>query len=163
MFTPKAIGQSSVSLLDFQTWRKMGVYPIVRPPEGISTSFGGSSETFTCIVHHIWITHWFWGVSINGGTPKSSISIGISPINHPFWATPIYGHPHWSSGQKNKNKKQSLITLHWALDWADHVVAWYCLHNSGNRSVFHIFFHGSLKQFLIFAILNCKCNMITWS
>ena len=26
-------------------------------------------------------------VSINGGTPKSSISIGISIVNHPFWDT----------------------------------------------------------------------------
>jgi hypothetical protein len=28
-----------------------------------------------------------------GGTPKSSILIGISTINHPFWSTPIYGNP----------------------------------------------------------------------
>ena len=27
------------------------------------------------------------GVSLNGGTPKSSILIGISIINHPFWGT----------------------------------------------------------------------------
>ena len=32
------------------------------------------------------------GVSINGGTPKSSISMGFSTINHPFWGTPIYGN-----------------------------------------------------------------------
>ena len=29
-------------------------------------------------------------VSENGGTPKSSILIGISIINHPFWGTPIF-------------------------------------------------------------------------
>ena len=34
------------------------------------------------------------GVSLNGGTPKSSILIGISIINHPFWGTPILGNPH---------------------------------------------------------------------
>ena len=28
------------------------------------------------------------GVSKNGGTPKSSILIGFSIINHPFWGTP---------------------------------------------------------------------------
>ena len=28
-------------------------------------------------------------VSENGGIPKSSILIGISLINHPFWGTPI--------------------------------------------------------------------------
>ena len=30
----------------------------------------------------------------NGGTPKSSIVIGFSIINHPFLGTPIYGNPH---------------------------------------------------------------------
>ena len=34
------------------------------------------------------------GVSKNGGTPKSSILIGISIINHPFWDTPIFGNTH---------------------------------------------------------------------
>ena len=32
------------------------------------------------------------GVSKNRGTPKSSILIGISIINHPFWDTPIFGN-----------------------------------------------------------------------
>jgi len=32
------------------------------------------------------------GVSENGGTPKSSILIGFSIINHPFWGTPIFGN-----------------------------------------------------------------------
>jgi len=31
-------------------------------------------------------------VSENSGTPKSSILIGISIINHPFWGTPIFGN-----------------------------------------------------------------------
>ena len=35
-------------------------------------------------------------VSKNGGTPKSSILIGFSLINHPFWDTPIFGNPHMS-------------------------------------------------------------------
>ena len=34
------------------------------------------------------------GVSENNGTPKSSISIGFSIINHPFWGTPIVGNTH---------------------------------------------------------------------
>ena len=34
------------------------------------------------------------GVSENGGTPKSSIFIGVSLINHPFWGTTILGNPH---------------------------------------------------------------------
>ncbi len=34
------------------------------------------------------------GVSKNSGTPKSSILIGFSTINHPFWGTPIFGNTH---------------------------------------------------------------------
>ena len=34
------------------------------------------------------------GVSKNNGTPKSSILIGFSIINHPFWGTPILGNTH---------------------------------------------------------------------
>ena len=34
------------------------------------------------------------GVSKNNGTPKSSILIGFSIINHPFWGTPICGNIH---------------------------------------------------------------------
>ena len=34
------------------------------------------------------------GVSKNSGTPKSSILIGISIINHPLWGTPIFGNTH---------------------------------------------------------------------
>ena len=34
------------------------------------------------------------GVSRNNGTRKSSILIGFSIINHPFWGTPIFGNTH---------------------------------------------------------------------
>ncbi len=34
------------------------------------------------------------GVSKNWGTPKSSILIEFSLINHPFWGTPIFGNTH---------------------------------------------------------------------
>ena len=34
------------------------------------------------------------GVSENSGTPKLSILIGFSIINHPFWGTPIFGNTH---------------------------------------------------------------------
>ena len=62
------------------------------------------------------------GVSENRGTPKSSILIGFSIINHPFWGTPIFGNTHmaikvslcqnanphmWSKGKK-RVKKSSL-------------------------------------------------------
>ena len=32
------------------------------------------------------------GVSKNRGTPKSSLLIGFSIINHPFWGTAIFGN-----------------------------------------------------------------------
>ena len=38
------------------------------------------------------------GVSKNNGTPKSSILIGFSIINHPFWGTPIFGNTHLFQG-----------------------------------------------------------------
>ena len=38
--------------------------------------------------------HFHVGVSKNRGTPKSSILIGFSIINHPFWGTPIFGNTH---------------------------------------------------------------------
>ena len=34
------------------------------------------------------------GVSENRGTPKSSILIGFSIVNHQFWGTPIFGNTH---------------------------------------------------------------------
>ncbi len=36
----------------------------------------------------------YMGVSKNSGTPKSSILIGFSLINHPFWGTPIFRNTH---------------------------------------------------------------------
>ena len=33
-------------------------------------------------------------VSENSATPKSSILIGFSIVNHPFWSTPIFGNTH---------------------------------------------------------------------
>ena len=38
------------------------------------------------------ITWLYRGVSENSGTPKSSILIGFSTINHPFWGTTIVGN-----------------------------------------------------------------------
>ena len=41
-----------------------------------------------------WKGHTYMGVSLNGGTPKSSILIGFSIRNHPFWGTTIFGNIH---------------------------------------------------------------------
>ena len=43
-------------------------------------------------LHSIWFITWV--LSLNGGTPKSSIWIECSIINHPFWGTPILGNTH---------------------------------------------------------------------
>ena len=48
-----------------------------------------------------WISHLlnsYTGVSKNNGTSKSSILIGFSIINHPFWGTPIFGNTHTVDG-----------------------------------------------------------------
>ena len=52
----------------------------------------------------------YMGVSKNRGTPKSSILIGFSIINHPFWGIPIFWkHPYivmW-------------VLLGWSFSWED--------------------------------------------
>ena len=45
------------------------------------------------------------GVSKNIVTPKSSILIGFSIINHPFWGTPIFGNTHVPSDSKWLNDR----------------------------------------------------------
>ena len=52
-----------------------------------------------CIINQIDVSYLYnyqinvdMGVSKNRGTPKSSISIGFSIINHPFWGSPIFGN-----------------------------------------------------------------------
>ena len=54
------------------------------------------------------------GVSENRGTPKSSILIGFSIINHPFWGTTIFGNIHIVIppnffGKQNKGIKTSKV------------------------------------------------------
>ena len=63
-----------------------------------------SSKTLPC-QHNIYIHKqtsdllYHMGVSKNRGTPKSSVLIGFSIINHPFWGTPIFGGPPISNGR----------------------------------------------------------------
>ena len=44
-----------------------------------------------------------------GVTPKSSILIGFSPINRPFWGTPIFGNSHM---EVTTSKSQSSRSHH---------------------------------------------------
>ena len=46
-------------------------------------------------------------VSENRGTPKSSILIGFSIINHPFWGTPIFGNAHNKEGDDGDLSRSS--------------------------------------------------------
>ena len=39
------------------------------------------------------------GVSKNNGIPKSSLLLGFSIINHPFWGTFIFGNTQYESIQ----------------------------------------------------------------
>ena len=46
------------------------------------------------------------GVSRNSGTPKSSILIRFSIINHPFWGIPIFGNTHIQHSLNHLNRKE---------------------------------------------------------
>ena len=64
----------------------------------------------------------YTGASLNGGTHKSSILIGFSVINHPFWGTTIYGNTHISLESSEhfavENKKRR-GSSHW------HLLVWF--------------------------------------
>ena len=60
---------------------------VKRVLQGWSRIFEKSSED-----HPIWV---FPKIVVI--TPKSSILIGVSIINHPFWGTPIFGNIHFLS------------------------------------------------------------------
>ena len=63
-------------------------------------------SSFGYIFVHVCIV--YMGVSTNNGTPKSSILIGVSIINHPFWGTPIFGNIHIDVGIYTLPKTNSL-------------------------------------------------------
>ena len=56
------------------------------------------------------VTHISMGVSKNSGTPKSSILIGFSIINHPFWGTPIFGNTHIHRLHSTSRTKKVMTT-----------------------------------------------------
>ena len=73
------------------------------------------SSCQSCSVH--------MGVFENSGTPKSSILIGFSTINHPFWGTTIFGNTHIKlscfpsifsiQGRKSWSSKRSCPWTEW--------------------------------------------------
>ena len=60
-------------------------------------------------------------VSENGGTPKSSILIGFSIINHSFGGTPIFGNTHifgYFANQGSEDTSPGIVTSG-ALDFGE--------------------------------------------
>ena len=55
----------------------------------------GWVQVYTSLIQ-VWVLY-IWVFPENRGTPKSSILIGFSIINHPFWGTPIFGNTHFPS------------------------------------------------------------------
>ena len=52
----------------------------------------------TCVSSDLF--YGYMDVSENSGTTKSSILIGFSIINHPFWGTPIFGNTHMETSNQ---------------------------------------------------------------
>ena len=79
-----------------------------------------------CWTQGVWWCH--LGVSKNrGGPPKSSILIGFSLINYPFWGTPIFGNIHLKLADvhpisPNNAIRWHIITFHGA--WCMVHVCW---------------------------------------
>ena len=71
------------------------VYIYARRPKKKRTA--GNLEIFEGSVWKGDFLRFHMGVSRNRGTPKSSMLIGFSLINHPFWGTPIFGNTLISS------------------------------------------------------------------
>ena len=66
-------------------WPKTDLIPTSKKTPG-STNMAGLEDL------PFW---WYLDVSESSGTPKSSILIGFSIINHPFWGIPIFGNTHF--------------------------------------------------------------------
>ena len=74
-----------------------------------------------------WIQH--LGVSENNGTPKSSILIGFSIINHPFWGTPICGNIHLFVAGFNRLNEFDVICIFCIVPLQNHLICSMLQHN----------------------------------
>ena len=61
------------------------------------------------------MVHLKMGVSKNSGAPKSSILIGFSIKNHPFWCTSIFGTPKMNLNDFHHVAPSVLKSLSWCL------------------------------------------------
>ena len=111
MFTPATFKEGSFSTKknDPKNWTHVG---LVNDQFWNCLSFqdGNCSPNFASSVFFVAPLGWkIWelrflfyhnmGVSKNSGTPKSSMLIGFSIINHPFWGTTIFGNTHIAQQQ----------------------------------------------------------------
>ena len=71
---------------------------------------------------------------IGGFPPKSSILIGFSIINHPFWGTTIFGNTQMLSLFVSE-KRGVLQTFIWRS--SAHPSQWICLQTLGHRNLWH--------------------------
>ena len=69
--------------------------------------------------------------------PKSSISIGFSIINHPFWGTPIFGNTHGPIFHENYNTPREHSTS--SMDYAGSGDRWYGLYNPPEGSIYLVY------------------------
>ena len=118
----------------------------------------------------------YMDVSENGGTPKSSILIGFSIINHQFWGTPIFGNTHiiqnmrtpiLSAGVQKGSvfwpfyshiTTLQLFLLPWHLN--PNIALTFTASLQLNRAVFfssqHFFFQGEAERLSLCALLHAK-------
>ena len=79
----------------------------IHPPSGHSPSsrksFSISRKVFKKINVRSGSKDLCMDVSENSGTPKSSLFVVFSIINHPFWGSPIFGNTHVGEGSRGSS------------------------------------------------------------
>ena len=91
----------------------------------VSAGLANDAALHTCFFgKKTWQFPWgapqtYMDVSENKGTPKSSILIRFSIINHPFWGTPIFENTHmfYSGGQFIKKDSIHKFDKDWISHW----------------------------------------------
>ena len=101
--------------------RTLGFAEGLRPALGIlGGGVGGADATMQSPVDARFfgiILPSYMDVSENSGTPKSSILLGFSIINHPFWGTPIFGTPHMNQSVE-RNISLKVLRVHDGEKWS---------------------------------------------
>ena len=90
----------------------------------------------------------YLGVSENGGTPKSSILIGFSIINHPFWGTTIFGNIHFVVNEKKTGA--AFFQTHQTKMYVEQILSWLAsmrIHVPPNANMLSAFLsHGNTVE-----------------